>query len=174
MCVCVCVCVFEIYVLKIIVRRWFWEFKFLFGSLLKLHAWLHLCLCFSLLKKLFLKASSTPGYLLSFQAFSYRNLDTSSTPHGLIEPHLLCLKFCTSTFSRHLYLLMAKSSTPLDTFIHRALLKFYIYFLMRSKPHFSRSLSLNTFIFSPPKPLSLTPNLFLKGFSSFFKSFFTW
>ena len=31
-----------------------------FGSLVELHVGLHSCLCFSLLKKLLLKASSTP------------------------------------------------------------------------------------------------------------------
>ena len=57
------VCVFGIYVLKIVVERWFWELKMLIGSLVELHAWLHSYLCFSLLKKLFLS-----------------NLDTFSTP----------------------------------------------------------------------------------------------
>ena len=61
-CVCVCVCL-GFMCLKIIVERWFWKFKMLFGSLVELHALLHLYLCFSLLEKLFL---------------SY--LDTSSTP----------------------------------------------------------------------------------------------
>ena len=56
-----------------------------FRSLVELRAWLHSCLCFSLHEKLFLKASLTPGYLSSFQAFSYRNLNTSSTPGGSIE-----------------------------------------------------------------------------------------
>ena len=35
--------------------------------------------------KSLLDTSSTPGYLSSFQAFSYRNLDISSTPSGSIE-----------------------------------------------------------------------------------------
>ena len=61
----VCVCVFGITVLKIVVERWFWEFKLLIGSLVGLCAWLHSCLCFSLLKKLFLKASSTPPWHLA-------------------------------------------------------------------------------------------------------------
>ena len=54
----------------------------LFGSLVELHAWLHSCLCFSLLEKVFLSnldTSSTSGYLLSSQTISYCNLDTSST-----------------------------------------------------------------------------------------------
>ena len=68
-----------------------------FESLVELHAWLHSCLCFSLFEKLFLKASSTPSYLSSFQAFSYRNLDTSSTLGGSIEKVLV-----PSIASRHL------------------------------------------------------------------------
>ena len=84
------VCVFGIHVLKITVERWFWEVYMVFGSLVVLHVWLHSCLCFSLLEKLFFKSlldtSLTPGYLSSFQAFfSYRNLDTSLTPGGSIE-----------------------------------------------------------------------------------------
>ena len=77
----VCVCVFGIYVFKIVVERWFWELKMLFGSLVELHAWLHSYLCFSLLEKLFLSnldTSSTPGYLSSFSPFSYHNLDSFS------------------------------------------------------------------------------------------------
>ena len=62
----------------------------LFGSLVKLHTWLHSYLCFSPLKKLFLKSwldtSLIASYLLSFLSFfSYRNLDSTSTPDGSIE-----------------------------------------------------------------------------------------
>ena len=64
-----CVCVFGIHVLKIIVERWFWELNMFIGSLVELHVWLHSCLCFSLLEKLLLKASSTPSYLSSFLSF---------------------------------------------------------------------------------------------------------
>ena len=60
-----------------------------FGSLVELHVGLHSCLCFSLLEKLFLKYSLAPSYLLSFQAFSYRNLDTSLTLGGSIEKVLV-------------------------------------------------------------------------------------
>ena len=45
--------------LKIVVKRCFWEFKMLFGSLVVLHAWLHSYLCFSLLEKLFLSNLDT-------------------------------------------------------------------------------------------------------------------
>ena len=58
------------------------------GSLVELHALLHSYLCFSLLEKQFLSyldTSLTLGYLLSFQAFSYCNLDRSSIFGGSIE-----------------------------------------------------------------------------------------
>ena len=58
----------------------------LIGSLVELHALLHSYLCFSLLKKMIFKLSRnllntslTLGYLSSFQTFSYRNLNRSST-----------------------------------------------------------------------------------------------
>ena len=110
-----------------------------FGSLVELHAWLHSSLCFSLLEKLFLKASSTPPrhlhniwlsvelprFFLSQSRHlldtwwvdreSFYPLNSFSTLGGSIEPHFLCLMFCTSTLSRHLYLSMAKSSTPYST-----------------------------------------------------------
>ena len=82
----VCVCVrFGIYVLNIfLVERCFWEIKILFGSLVKLHVWLHSCICFSLLEKLFLinldncwtPFDSWAIYRDSSIAF-YRILDTS-------------------------------------------------------------------------------------------------
>ena len=75
----VCVCVFGIYVLQIVVERWFWELKMLIGSLVELHASLHSYLCFSLLEKLFLSnldTSSTPSYLSSFSTSSYHNLNS--------------------------------------------------------------------------------------------------
>ena len=78
----VCVCFFGIYVLKIVVERWFWGFIRLFGSLVELYAWLHSYLYFSPLEKLFLSnldSFSTPGYLSSFSTSFYRNLDSVST-----------------------------------------------------------------------------------------------
>ena len=150
-----------------------------FGSLVELHAWLHSCLCFSLLEKLFLKASSTPPWHLAICQASKFFLITISTPGGSIEKvlvpsiasrHLVdrsslisCVWcFCTSTLVRHLYLSTAKSSTPcstpfstpLDTFICRALLRFYIYFLVRSEPHFSRSLSRYLYLFTSQTSLT--------------------
>ena len=47
--------------------------------------------------KSLLDTSSTPGYLSSFQAFSYCKLDTSSTPGGSIKKVLI-----PSIVSRHL------------------------------------------------------------------------
>ena len=168
-----CVCVFGIFVLKIFVERWFWELKMLIGSLVKLHAWLHLYLCFSLLEKLFLNnldTSSTPGYLSSFQAFSYRNLNTSSTPSVSIEKvhvpsiasrhlmdwsslnsyvwcfvpwHFLDTCICRRLNPRHL------TRHSLDTFICQPLLRFYIFSLC--DPNLiSLDLSLDSFVFSHP------------------------
>ena len=75
-------CVFGIYMLKIVVKRWFWGFLMLIESLVELHAWLHSYLCFPPLEKLFLSnlnSFSTPGYLTSFSTSFYRNLDSFST-----------------------------------------------------------------------------------------------
>ena len=130
---------------------------------------MHSCLCFSLLEKLFLKASSTPprqlhniwlsvelpSFFLSQSQHlldtwwvdreSFYPLNSFSTLGGSIEPHFLCLMFCTSTLSRHLYLSMAKSSTPYSTLsrhLHLSTFTKVLYILLvRSEPHFSRSLS---------------------------------
>ena len=133
-----------------------WKVNMMFGSLVELHAWLHSCLCFSLLEKLFLKVSLTPlwhildtwlsvellrSFLIAISTDppqlvgrTRKFLDSFSTPGGSIEPQLLCLMFCTLTLPRHLYLSMAKSSTlistpwstALDTFFCRDLLDLYI------------------------------------------------
>ena len=61
----------------------------LIGSLVELHVGLHSYLCFSHLKKLVLKAGSTPPrYLAVCRAslvFSYCNPDSFSIPSGSIE-----------------------------------------------------------------------------------------
>ena len=137
-----------------------------FRSLVVLHVWLHSCLCFSLLKKNCFKSlldtSSTPGYLSSFQAFSYCNLDTSSTPSGSIEKvpissiayrqlgrsieflfliwwfvprHMLDTSICRRPFSRHL---------PQQISRHLHLSRFtdgLNILLVWSASHFCRSLS---------------------------------
>ena len=148
-----CVCVFGIHVLKIAIERWFWEVNLVFGSLIEFHDWLHSCLCFSPLEKLFLKASSTPPrHLLDtwlsvelpnfFLSQSRHLLDTwwidreSSypfdsflTPSGSIKPHLLCLMFLyLDTFSTPIsvdgQILNTWLNTLLDTFRHLYLLSF--------------------------------------------------
>ena len=84
---------------------------------------------------------------------------------------------CSSTHTRHLHLSTTFFSTPtsidcsipLNTFIYRDLLMAYIFSLCNSQL-ISVDLSLDTSVFSSPKPLSLTPNLFpwdSQVFSSF-------
>ena len=170
----------------------------LIGSLVELHVGLHSCLCFSLLEKLLLKASSTPPRYLAIcwasSAFSYRNLDSFSTPSGSIEKVL-----ASSIASRHLvdrssfcsciwcfvprYLYLSKTFfsipsstdglTPLDTFICRDLLRHYLNSSCSPQP-ISFDLSLDSSFFFSPKQSHLTPILILKVSSSFFKFFFTW
>ena len=149
--------------------------------------------------KSWLDASSIPCCLSSFFSFFLSQsqqlldswwidrkwfciLDSFLTPDGSIELLFLFLLGCSSTPPRYLYLsktisLMPSSidvSIPLDTFICRDLLRVYLSFLMRSDPHFIRSLSLDSSLFFFPKHFHLTPNLILKVSSSFFKIFFTW
>ena len=92
--------------LKIIVERYFWELKMLFGS----------CLCFSPLEKLFLKSwldtSSIANYLSSFLSFflsqSRQHLDTWWIDRDLFS----LLLICPSTDPRQLHLL---TTIMLDT-----------------------------------------------------------
>ena len=67
-----CVCLGSM-CLKIVVERWFWEFKMLIGSLVELHAWLHSYMCFSLLEKLFLSNLDSfltpPRHLAIYRVF---------------------------------------------------------------------------------------------------------
>ena len=190
-------CVFRIYVLKTAVKRWYWEVYMVFGSLVVLHVWLHSCLCFSSQKtvfKSFLNTSSTPGYLSSFQAFfliaistpprhrwinreSSCLIDSFSTARSIDRASVLDMLGCSSTLARHLHLSTAIFSTacsiPLYTYICQDLLMAYI--ISSCDPQLiSVDLSLNTSVFSTPKPLSLTPIFFLKVSSSFFNIFFTW
>ena len=133
-CVCVCVCVFLGSIcLKLLLRDDFERF------ISCLDHWL--CCMFNCIHvsiflfwknyfKNLLNTSSTPGYLSSFQAFSYCNLNTSSTPSGSIEKVLV-----SSITSWHLHLSMAifstptltDCSTPLDTFICQDWLMAYIF-----------------------------------------------
>ena len=90
-----------------------------FGSLIELHAWLHSCLCFFLLKKLILKASSTsPRHLAICRASKFFLIAISTPPRHLVDRSSLisCVWcFCTSTLARHLYLSAANSLTPSST-----------------------------------------------------------
>ena len=163
----VCICVFGIIVLNIFFERWFWELKMLTGSLVELYAWLHSYLCFSLLEKRFLNyldTYSTPGYLSSFQTFSYYNLDKSSTTRWIDQESswtldswwtdqasLLVSLLCSSSPPRQLQLSTLFSptpssidgSTPFDTSICWELLKLYI--LVCHDPILISTISLDLF-----------------------------
>ena len=142
--------------------------------------------------KSLLDTSSTPGYLLSFQAcFSYRNLDTSSTSGGSIEKvfvssiasrqlgrliELLCLIWWV--VPRHLLLSTTIFSTPsstaclipLDTYICRNLLMAYLISSCDPQLIFV-NLSLDTSVFSLPNlshSLQSSSWRFLQAFSRFF------
>ena len=170
----------------------------LIGSLVELHVGLHSCLCFSLLEKLVLKASSTPPRYLAVcrasSAFSYRNLNSFLTPGGSIEKVLASLiasrhlvdrsSFCSCIcwfVPKHLYLSktifstpsLIDGSTPLDTFIYQDLLRHYIYSSCDPQP-ISFDLSLDSSFFFFLKQSHLTPILILKVSSSFLKILFTW
>ena len=178
-------------IFKIVVERCFWEFKMLFGSLVELHAWLHSYLCFSLLEKLFLSnlnSSSTPlntwliyrAHLFFFSSQSrYLSIarwidQETSCPFDTSSIHRVYFAMDTSR-KLHLSKLLKfdTSLTSLNTSICRELLNTYIRVQTQSDPHFL-DLSQSVHVFSPPKPLSLAPNLFLKDSSSLFKFFFTW
>ena len=186
-----CVCFWDPCALKFFVESYSWELKMLFGSLVELHTWLHSCMCFSPLKKLFLKSwldtSSIASYLLSFLNFfllqswqhlntwwidweSFWPLDSSSTPGGSIEYHILLLVFFfLDSFSTHdlstLLFLDTFSTTPRHL-IYQELLMVYI-FSSCDLSLISVDFSLDTSNFSSPKPLSLTPNLFPWDFQVF-------
>ena len=163
----------------------------LFGSLVELHTWLHSCLYFSPLENCFeklaqhlLDTSLIASYLSSFRNFflsqsrqhldtwwidqeSLWPLDSSSTPSGSIEHHILLLVFfILDSFSTHdlsMLLFLDTCSTDVLTLprhlICRELLMVYI-FSSCDLQLISVDLSLDTSDFSSPKPLSLTPNLF--------------
>ena len=167
----------------------------LIGSLIKLHAWLHLYLCFSFLKKCLsnLNTSLTPSYLLSFSTSFYHNLDSFSTAKWSIDklsrPSIaggsieLVFIFSIEFFldrssiaaSVDVYYARHLLDTCLDTSRHLYLSRFTNFYIkVQHNPFLTfLDLSLDRLIFSPPKPLSLTPSLFLKVSSSFYKFFFT-
>ena len=167
-------CVFGIHVLKIVVKRWFWESKMLIGSLVELHAWLHSNLCFSLLEKLFLSnldSFSTPHLsveLLSYFLSQSRHLSTArwinqesscpfdsfSTTGGSIELLSSCLLNSYSTPPRQLNLSMP---FMLNTSRHLYLSRFTgLLFKCRSwfPSHFSWSLSRQTCLFTSQNSLT--------------------
>ena len=147
--------------------------------------------------KSWLDTSSIPPRYLAIcrasLAFSYRNLDSFSIPGGLIEKapasliaprHLVDRSsFCswiwwvvpryrldTSFVDNHF--LNAYLDSFLNTFRHLHLSRFieglYIHSSWSDSHFFNLSRSVRTYS-SPKHSLSLTPNLFLCDFSSFFK-----
>ena len=164
-----------------------------FGSLVVLHDWLHSCLCFSLLEKLFSKSLLDTWLSVELSSFfSYRNLDTSSTPSGSIKKvpvssiasrqlgrsikllcliwwvvpqHLLDTFICQWPFSRHLPWQLAQClSTPTSI---------EIYWWPIYSPHATHNLFLSI-SFSMPLSFQL-PNLFhsLQSSSSRFLQVFS-
>ena len=192
-----CVCVFGIIVLNIFVERWFWELKILIGSLVKLHAWLHSYLCFSLLEKRvlsYLDTSLIPAqHLAIYRASKLFLIAISIDPRqlgGLIEkvPGPLIASrylvdwssFCSCVFTLFLDTSSTASSADvvfldtflkrwLDTSIYRELLKLYI--LVCRDPVLISSICLHLFTsqitLSHSKPLS-------QVFFKLFQFFFTW
>ena len=194
---CVCVCAFGIHMLKIAINRWYWKVYMVFGSLVVLHS----CLCFSLPEKLFLKACSIPSWHLAIyrasKLFSLSQsrhlldtwwidwessclLDSFLKTRSINRAFVLDMMVCSSTHARHLHLSTTFFSTPtssdysipFDTFICWDLLMAYIFSSCDLQLIFV-DISLDTSVFSSPKPFSLTPIFFLKVSSSFFKIFFT-
>ena len=142
-----------------------------FGSLVEFLAWLHSCLCFSLLKKLFLKASLTPprhlldtwlsvelpSFFLSQSRHLLDNwwidresswtLGSFSIAGGFIELLFLCLCFVpqhllNSCICRHCF--SRHLSTPLS--VENYIGSIYMLFVIR---------------FSFPQSLSICPHLFI-------------
>ena len=150
-----CVCFFlEIHVIKIIIKRWFWEINMLSGSLVELLVGLHSCLCFSHLEKLILNAGSTP--------------------RGSIELLFLVLLSCSSIRQLSTTISLDTSSTdisiPLDNCICQDLLLVLFKHPMWSVSHFTRSLSQYVSDFSL-KLSHLTPLTVPQGFFKPFQVF---
>ena len=144
--------------------------------------------------KSWLDTSSIASYLSSFLSFFLSQfclhldtwwidrdwvyiLDSFSTPSGSIELLFLILMCCsltpqlsTSIFSTPPRQIPRYLSIPASVKIYWLL---YIRLLRDPKIIFF-NLSLDTSLFSLPKHSHLTPNLFLKDSTSFFKLLFTW
>ena len=163
-------CVFGIHVLKIAIERCFWEVYYGIWIIGWVACWIAFMSVFFTSQKTAFKSwldtSSIPCYLSSFLSFFLSQsrqlldfwwinqessclLDSFSIVGGLIEFLFLYLMVCSSTPPQYLYLSKTNFSTPssidvstpLDTFIYRDLLRVYLNFLVRSNPHFFRSLS---------------------------------
>ena len=145
--------------LKIDVKRWFWGFIRLIGSLVELHAWWHSYLCFSLLEKLFLSNldsfSTPPRHLAIYRAFQLL-LTVISIASRMIELlySLLCwivprqiLNSCIywNLYARHL-------STPL--FVEIYWTPIYMFNVIRFSL-FSISLSTNPSLHLPDTLFSI-------------------
>ena len=163
-----------------IVKRCFWEVKMLFGSLVELHVWLHSCLCFSFLEKLFLSNLDTSRHLayLSSSSVSFnRNLASFS-----IAPRSIEKVFVSSIAPRSIELLFAVNTSRhlLDSCIYRPFLKhdtsrhlclsriselLYIPSVQFQISYSSISLDCSC-LFTSQTSLSLTPNFILKDFSA--------
>ena len=160
----------------------------LFGSLVEFHVWLHSYLYFSLLEKLFLRNldnSSTP--LDTWLIYRAHLLFSSQSRHlsivRWINQEISCLLDSSSIHwayfamdtSRKFHLSkLLKLNTCLDTSRHLYLSRI-TELLYQGSNVIQSWFSQYVHIFSPTKPLSLTPNLFLKQFSRLFKFFFfTW
>ena len=159
--------------LKIVVERWFWELKMLIGSLVKLHAWLHLYLCFSLHKKLFLSNLNnflTLGYLPNFSTSFYRNLDSFLTARWINRQTFWTLDSWWINRASLLSFLLNCSSTAasaeayyawhlLDTSRHLYLSRFTeLLYICSVWPvsHFSRSISRQIHLFTSQTLFSLS------------------
>ena len=177
-------CVFGIYVLKIVIKRWFWKVYMVFRSLVVLHVWLHSRLWFSLLKKTILKACLTPPrHLAICRALKFFLITISIPSWYLVDRSRFssCVFAFSSTPPRQLHLSMLFFSTPsstdgltpLDTSICQELLRIYIYAhrnpVLISSSSLDRSAPVHL-----PNTLSFTSNLFLKHSLRLIRFFFTW
>ena len=160
----------------------------LFGSLVKLHVWLHSYLYFSLEKTVLKSISAAPRHLLtlglSIELFSFflsqsrhlsivRSID-QETYCPLDSSSIHQASFCLGHL---LDSCICWTLLKLDTFQHlsicRELLSFYL-LGQRDLGLISLDLSRSLLTLHLPKPLSLPTNLFLKDFSVLIKFFFTW
>ena len=154
-----CVCVFEIHVLKIFSERLLCWLDHWLSCMLDC---IHICVfhisknCCEKLPRHFLDTSSIPCYLSSFCSWIWWVVPRYLLNTSAVDDHFL-----------DIYL-----DSFLDTFRHLHLSSFteglYIHSSWSDSHFFDLSRSIRT-CSSPKHSLSLTPNLFLCDFSSFFK-----